>query len=313
MNLRELANFIRIVEIGSLSRAAATLNVAQPALGLQIRNLEAEFKKQLLVRHSRGVYPTDAGKILLVHARQILQEVDKSKRAIGELDARSGLVRVGMTTSANGLLLAELYRLCQERHPNIRLDIIEGNSGRLARMIQTGEIELGCLYSDGGISGLRHEIVLNDEWVFVSTPRNAPAGGSIPFSTIEGLPLVLPSRSSGLRLRIEQEARARGMELNVVLEVQSGTLMQRLIEQGVGHTVLPKFEVRDAIATGRLRAARIVEPQFPSRTHISHRESPPLGPSAMAVKSLLMEVAERVWAHHQVEPDVAKRNSGEQP
>lgn len=303
MNLRELANFIRIVEIGSLSRAAAALNVAQPALGLQIRNLEVEFKKQLLVRHSRGVYPTDAGKIFLARARQIIQEVERARREIAELDAQSGLVRIGMTTSANGLLLAELYRLCQDRHPNIRLDIIEGNSGRLARMIQTGEIELGCLYSDGGVSGLRHEVVLRDEWVFVSAPGNAPPGSEVAFSSLEGLPLVLPSRSSGLRLRVEQEARARGMELNVILEVQSGTLMQRLIEQGVGHTILPKFEVREAISSGRLRAARIVDPQFPSRTHISHRENPPLGPSAMAVRALLMEVAGKIWVDQQAGHD----------
>lgn len=290
MKLRELANFIRIVEIGSLSRAAAALNIAQPALGLQVRSLEIEFKKQLLVRHSRGVYPTEAGKILLEHAREMLQELEKSRRKMAELDAHSGHVRVGMTSSANALMLADLYRLCRERHPTIRLDIVEGNSGRLARMIQIGEIELGCLYNDAGES-LKNELVLNDEWVFISSPHNASHGEEIKFEAIESLPLVLPSRSSGLRLRVEQEARSRGVSLNVVLEVHSGTLMQKLIEQGIGHTILPKIEVRDAIASGRLHAARILDPQFASRTYISHRETPPLGPSAIAVKALLMEVA----------------------
>lgn len=290
MKLRELANFIRIVEIGSLSRAAAALNIAQPALGLQVRSLEAEFKKQLLVRHSRGVYPTEAGKILLEHAREVLTELEKSKRKIAELDAHSGNVRIGMTTSANALLLADLYRLCRERHPTIHLDIVEENSGRLARMIQNGEIELGCIYNDAGKS-LINELVLNDEWVFISSPHNAGHGDEIKFEAIERLPLVLPSRSSGLRLRVEQEARARGITLNVVLEVQSGTLMQKLIEHGVGHAILPRIEVREAIDSGRLHAARILDPQFASKTYISHRETPPLGPSAVAVKALLIEVA----------------------
>ena len=268
--------------------------MAQPALGLQIRNLEHEFNKQLLVRHSRGVYPTDAGKMLLTHARRILQEVETSKQKIAEIDAQSGHVRIGMTTSANGLLLTELYRLCQEKHPNIRLDIVEGNSGRLARMIQIGEIELGCLYSDGGVSGLLHETVLTDDWVFISAPSNAPQGREINFASLEGMPLVLPSRSSGLRLRVEQEARARGIELNIILEVQSGTLMQRLIEQGVGHTILPRFEAREAIASRRLHAAKIIEPEFPSVTLISHRKTPALGPSALAVRELLIDIAGRM-------------------
>ena len=294
LNFKELSNFIRIVELGSLSKAAASLNMAQPALGLQIRNLEHEYQKQLLVRHSRGVYPTDAGKILLTHARTILQEIERSRQKIAEVDAYSGHVRIGMTTSANGLLLTELYRLCQDKHPNIRLDIIEGNSGRLARMLQIGEIELGCLFSDGGVSGLSHQAVLNDNWVFISAPPNAPINNEISFAALEGVPLILPSRSSGLRLRIEQEARARGIELNIILEVQSGTLMQRLIEQGVGHTILPRFEARDAIATGRLHAARIIEPQFPSVTLISHRKAPLLSPGALAVKELLIEIAQRI-------------------
>lgn len=292
MNLRELVNFIRIVEIGSLSRAASTLNVAQPALGLQVRNLEMEFKKQLLVRHSRGVYPTDAGKILVSHARQMLQEVEKARREMAELNGQSGHVRIGMTTSANGLLLAELYRVCHQRHPNIRLDILEGNSGRLARMIHTGEIDLACLYSDGGVSGLRHEVVLRDEWVFVSAPGSAPPSEAVRFADIERLPLILPSRSSGLRLKIEHEARARGMELQIVLEVQSGVLMKQLVGQGVGHTILPRFEVKDAVDAGILCCTKIIEPSFPSRTHISHRDAPPLGPAALAVKAALIEVAQ---------------------
>ena len=104
--------------------------------------------------------------------------------------------------------------------------------------------------------------------------------------------MILPSRSSGLRLRVEQEAWARGIELNIILEVQSGSLKQRLIEQGVGHTILPRMEAREAIADGRLHAARIIEPEFPSVTLISHRKTPVLSPSALAVKDLLMEIAQ---------------------
>ena len=292
MNFKELSNFIRIVELGSLSRAAVSLNMAQPALGLQIRNLEHEFNKQLLVRHSRGVYPTEAGKILLIHARTILQEIENSKQKIAEVDTHASNVRIGMTSSANGLLLTELYRRCQNQHPDIRLDIVEGNSGRLARMLQIGEIELGCLYSDGGVADLVHKTVLKDEWVFISPPANAPSTKVVSFASLEGLPLVLPSRSSGLRLRVEHEARARGIELNIILEVQSGSLKQRLIEQGVGHTILPRMEAREAIADGRLHAARIIEPEFPSVTLISHRKTPVLSPSALAVKDLLMEIAQ---------------------
>jgi LysR family nitrogen assimilation transcriptional regulator len=291
MNIRELKNFIRIVEVGSLSRAALSLNIAQQALGLQVRNLEAEFKRTLLVRHSRGVQPTDAGRLLAAHARQILHEIDKTYAAIAELDTQAGHVALGMTTSINDTFLAKLFRLCRERHPHIRVDITESNSSRLARMAQSGELDLACLFGDGHIRGLGQELLLKDEWMLVSSGVK-PTSADVSFSELESLPLVLPSRTSGMRQRLEQEARSRGFELKVVLEVQSGTLMRQLLENGVGHSVLPFLSVRHSVEAGVLNAARIVDPSFISRTYVVYREGQVLPPPAAAVKALLVEIAQ---------------------
>ena len=72
MDLKQIEYFVRVAELGSFTRAAVVLNIAQPALSRQVRLLEVELRQNLLVRNGRGAIPTEAGKVLLEHGRGIL-------------------------------------------------------------------------------------------------------------------------------------------------------------------------------------------------------------------------------------------------
>ena len=82
MELRFLANFLVVVEQESISTAATIVRVAQPALSRQLSSLEAHFGAQLLVRHSWGVTPTESGRLLATHAREILRQVAQAEEGI---------------------------------------------------------------------------------------------------------------------------------------------------------------------------------------------------------------------------------------
>lgn len=82
MNFRRLKYFVNIVDTGSLTQAAEVLHIAQPALSQQVATLESELNQQLLIRTKRGVTPTEAGKILYIHARNILQQCEQAKLAV---------------------------------------------------------------------------------------------------------------------------------------------------------------------------------------------------------------------------------------
>ncbi|MGE0315145.1 MAG: LysR family transcriptional regulator [Lautropia sp.] len=86
MNLRQLKYFVKVVEAGSMTRAAEQLFVAQPALGMQIRQLEEDVGVALLDRHSRGVTPTRAGALLLERARAILALVEQARSEVSACD-----------------------------------------------------------------------------------------------------------------------------------------------------------------------------------------------------------------------------------
>ena len=98
MEIRQLLYFTRIVSLGSFSKAANELRIAQPSLGQQVRNLEEELGTKLLVRHSRGVKPTAPGVILFQHASKILQDVRRAKEGVLAIaNQPKGIVNVGMT------------------------------------------------------------------------------------------------------------------------------------------------------------------------------------------------------------------------
>ena len=127
MNIRRLQYFVKIVDIGSLTQAADVLHVAQPALSQQLATLEAEVRQQLLLRTTRGVTPTEAGKVLYRHAQLILRQCEQAKSEMSASNAGiNGAVSVGLApgTAAAGLALP-LLRTTRARHPGILLYLNE--------------------------------------------------------------------------------------------------------------------------------------------------------------------------------------------
>ena len=118
MENRQLLYFTRIVELGSFTKAAAELRIAQPSLGQQVRNLEEELGTALLVRHSRGVKPTEAGAVLFEHASRILEDVRQAKEAVLALSNQpAGNVTIGMTPGISDLFAARACRILQSELP----------------------------------------------------------------------------------------------------------------------------------------------------------------------------------------------------
>jgi DNA-binding transcriptional LysR family regulator len=85
MDLKQLEYFVRVAELGSFTRAAVVLDVAQPALSRQVRLLEVELRQNLLTRNGRGAAPTEAGKLLLEHGRGILHQVERAREELGRV------------------------------------------------------------------------------------------------------------------------------------------------------------------------------------------------------------------------------------
>jgi len=238
VDLRQLRHLVAIIDAGSLSRAAALVHVAQPALSLQVAALEAELGTRLLDRSSAGVGPTPAGRRLYRHAQTILRQVDAARADVACAEAISGRVSVGLPTSAAVLLAVPLLALVREKLPEVRLTIFESMSGYLEELLSNNRLDLALLYRDRPIKGVEVQPLLVESLYFVSQ-YNGLREPTLAMEDVQHRALALPSTKHSLRALIEQAFARLGVELNVVADLDSLPTLRGAVERGIADTILP--------------------------------------------------------------------------
>ena len=144
MELRQLRYFVRVVELGSMSRAALDLNLVQSALSQQISRLEGELSARLLQRTRKGVTPTEAGMAFFREAQLALRHAEQAGRAARQARL-SGPVSVGLAPTTAAVLGLPLMHAMRERYPDVRLHMVESLSGHLTQMLNARQLDLAVL------------------------------------------------------------------------------------------------------------------------------------------------------------------------
>ncbi|MDP3746544.1 MAG: LysR substrate-binding domain-containing protein [Phenylobacterium sp.] len=253
MTLVQLANFIRIAELQSLSKAAAVIRIAQPALSRQLRHLETELGTALLLRHARGVSLTSAGEAFLARARRVLAEADGARDAVNALAANpTGRVVLGVPTSLATVLLPALAAVLREKYPKLRPRLVDGFSAVLHARTIAGELDLAALYDDRAVGPLATSPLLDEDLVLVG-PSDVliPPGPSV--RVMAQSPLILPARPNRLRLIVDAGLSAEILHEADIVEVDSLPAIIAMVSQGMGFTVLPQSSVASELAAGRLQ------------------------------------------------------------
>ena len=264
MDLRQLTTFLQVAELGSLSRAAERLRIAQPALSRQIRLLEQELKVALFTRHGRGMVPTAAGEALRVRATGILRQVEETREEmIQEAGAVRGRVIFGVPPTVGAVVASRLVERFMTTYPEVRLRIVQAFSGYLLDWLQGGEVDVAVVYAGAVATGVRTVPLLVETMCFI-----APADSGLsphqamPFAEVARRRLVLPSPQHGLRQLVEAEARRHGLTLDIAVEADDLELLKELVRKRLCCTVLPLAAVHEEVAAGLLTAAPIIDPHL---------------------------------------------------
>ena len=262
MNLTQLRYFIRVAEMGSFSKAAIELDVAQPALSRQVRLLETDLRVTLLQRTGRGVLLTEAGKRLYDHAVSILQLVAHAREDISaNRGEATGRIVIGLPPSMGRMLTLPLVDAFKQHLPRARLAIVEGLSAHIVEWISTGRVDLGLIHNPDANPAIETIHVLDEPLGLVSAATKAMAKGAargkaapLPFAELVKLPLVLPEPSHAIRKLLETQAALAGLKLNIAYEVSSVSAILELVRSGHGHAVLAPSAIA---ASGQATAFRM--------------------------------------------------------
>lgn len=260
MNLRQLKYLVAIIDAGTMTRAAADLNVAQTALSAQIRQLEDDLGIALLKRHSRGIEATEAGKLLHARGRAILKAVEEARRdAIQLAAAGDERVRFGITPALMLVVGADLIERVSRDCPAVSLGLVEAMSHVLLPDLRSGVLDYALCYDVPDDPQLVRVAFLQEDLVFVSRP-GPDAGRTITLPDVLRHRLAMPEEPDTLRMAVATAAREIGQELTVAHDVRSISAMKTLAVRGTASCILPLAAVSEEIAAGALDARPIVAP-----------------------------------------------------
>ncbi len=293
MDFRHLRSFVRIVDLGSLSRAAVSLHVAQPALSQQIAKLEAEVKGQLLNRSSKGVTVTPAGQELYRFAVAILRQVDDAKSAIQDTVAMpAGRVALAFPISLTASIALPLLQAVRARYPKIELQIFEELSGTIADQVLLGRFHAGLVFDDGQLQGLEALAVLQER-LFLAVAPDSPWAQrkSVSLKDVARLPMVIPSPPHGVRLLVDSALQKIDARLeHIVAEISSLTLMKQAAAAGLGATVLSWPSMAQELTDGQLVAVEISRPSLARTAMVCVSPSIPRTRATECVLDTLVQV-----------------------
>lgn len=292
LDTRRLKSFVKIVDAGSVTRAADLLHIAQPALSQQIALLESQFKQKLLIRSQQGVKPTKAGQVLYRHALSILKQLEQAENDIrNSAESLTGTVSVGLApySSASSLSLA-LLRQVRERYPDVQLQIQESFTGAYSELVMNGRMDMAVLHGAGPIHGLKFTPLLAEDFHLVG-PVEQVKEAPYTVSELVSLPLLLPSKMNFVRKAVETAfSRARAVP-RVVAEIEAIETLRNAVAQGMGLTIMPWAVARQLALPGVTTTQRITNPSIQETISVCVSDHMPLSEAAAAVNDILHRLA----------------------
>ena len=297
MELRQLRYFVRVVELGSMSRAALDLNLVQSALSQQISRLEGELSARLLQRSRKGVTPTEAGMAFFREAQLALRHAEQAARAARQARL-SGTVSVGLAPTTAAVLGLPLMHAMRQRYPDVRLHMVKSLSGHLTQMLNARQLDLAVLFETDAARRWSVTPLLEEKLYLIRSRRGLPAkaGASVSIAELADMPLILPTGPHGLRSTLDAAFARAGIRPVLAAEIDSLALLMDAVDAGLGATLQPWAAVgRFADADRRFHLAELSDPLARRPNVLCSLSDDELSPAALAARVVLADCArERV-------------------
>jgi DNA-binding transcriptional LysR family regulator len=245
LNLDQLGSFVKVVETGSFSAAAEKLRLTQPAVSLQIRQLEKRMGTALLERVGRKTRPTAAGSELLRHAGLIDAAVASALEAVARhtVDA-IGHVRLGTDTTISIFLLPPVLGALRRRYPKLEITLATGNAAGIVKAVEENRIDLALATLPVSGRSLEVSPVVNDAFVAIA-PKDMALPQRLTAANLAKLPLILTETGSASRRIIDRWFARGDATVTPAMSLGSVEAIKAMVAAGLGCGILPAMAVRE--------------------------------------------------------------------
>lgn len=288
MEFRQLRYFVSVVTHRSFTKASEKLHIAQPALSRHLQLLEQEFQVPLLIRNSRGVEMTEAGRRFKDMAEFILRYAADIKSTLSETNNEPvGEAVIGLPPSLASLLAPKIMAQVAATYPMLKLRVIEGLSIFLVEWLEQGKIDIAVLTDYGPTPGIERKDMVNEELIFVAAPQRFEGlDDSIELARIVDHPLII---THGFRALMEPWFATHHVDPEYVMELDSLSILKDMLISGAYCSVLSYGIVHKEVESGQLRALRFSGASVERRVITAVKANRPQSAKIDAIASLIYD------------------------
>lgn len=285
MDLWQLNIFCKVVELKSFSLAGKTVHLSQPTVSSHIKDLEDHFGCRLIDRLAKEAVPTKAGEILYRYATRLIALKDEAETALAEFHGKiKGRLMIGGSTIPGVYILPKMIGAFIQRHPDVTVSLVNGDTEEINKYILEGYLELGIVGAVTGDKRIIKEKFLEDELRLV-----LPSGHkwenlkAISPDMLMKEPFISREAGSGTLISIQESLNKTGYnlsDLNIVSEMGSTEAVIQGIKSKVGVSILSPVAITEELRTGTLKALAVDKLDLKRNFYLSyhkHRSGSPLG------------------------------------
>lgn len=258
MDFNQLKTFVTVVETGSFSRAGQKLFLSQPTVTIQIKTLEKELSKQLLVRSTNGIRMTEAGRQIFEYAKRALTERAILLEEFGQ--AVDGVKRINVVASSipGQYVMPEIIGEFRRENPQVKINMLLCNSAQVCQRLLERQADIGLVGSDS-FQGDCDYVPLADDPLVVITPNCSPYSDlsttePFPSKLLQTMPFVVREEGSGSRREFEKWLQQHGntSEIHTAAIINDNQAIKTAVQTGAGIAVMSQRAVEVEQQYGKL-------------------------------------------------------------
>jgi len=292
LTLRQLEILSAVARCRSFSRASTELHLTQPAVSMQIKQLEAVLGIPLFEHMGKHIHLTGAGRAVLQASQDIERELANLEQNLANMQGLTGGTLTVSAASTASVFTARLLALFRDLHPDVRISLNVVNRETLLQHLADNRIDLALMGQPPDGYHLTAQSFLDNPLVVIAATDHVLAGeANIPLERLVDEPLIGREQGSGTRSALEKFFAEHGYTFQAAMEMNKNEAIKHAVEAGLGLGVVSLHTVRAEIESGQLRVLDVEGFPLKRQWYLVQRDGKRLSPAASAFAQLVLEEA----------------------
>ncbi len=291
MNLNQLLTFYHAAQEMNFSRAAARLNVTQPAVSTQVRLLEQDLGVRLFARLGKRLVLTEPGEVLMGYARRIFSLHHEADQVMHQMrTVQRGTLKLGSARTYARHILPPLLANYQGHYPQVNIVLMEGSSQDMTRSLRSLEVEVAVVAYAGPVRQIKFDFFKSEDLVAIVPPEHELAfADGVSVERLGREPFLMREKGSGTRRVVADMFRRHGLKPKVVFETSNAEVIKEQVARGVGVSILTRSAVYNEVLSRRLALANLEGEELELEIYTAVREGHDLSRPARVFLDLLYQ------------------------